>query len=301
MEASPGPVSRSIARRNVWDQKGINIDESCNAQQQRQIKNVLENVDEFVSAAHDALNVADKKIFHYFFLASDYPRVSITLTNLHDRLNHLGAAAIIFCERPGTLSPICQRPGQTAWTEISTDRSTKESAIVLCPPFFTMRDLPKACDKSSLSLEVEDIVDNQAYRILWQLLRIPFITGSDVFSIGDLLHSAKACHALTTGLLEFQGLDDPPTTTNNVENYSLFAQWAFIVERQLQQCPTAFSEWGVLEPEDTSSRGVDLEWERDELRKLLSSGDGSAGVSECGSGAPCSELDKVLQKVNEGE
>ena len=262
---------------------------------------MLWNVEEFVSAAHDSLNALDKKIFHYFFLAQDYPRVSITFKNLHDRLNHLGAAAIIFCERPGTLSPVCKRPGQTAWTEVSRDTTTKESAIVLCPPFFKMRDLPKACDKSSLRLDTEDGGDNQAYRLLWQLLRIPYITGSDVVQIGDLLHSAKACHALTTGLLEFSGFDNPPTATTNVENYSLLAQWTFIIQRQLQECPTAFSEWGVLETEGTSSQGVDLEWERNELRKLLSSGDGSAGVSECGPEAPCSVLDKVLQKVNEDD
>ena len=260
------------------------------------IKVALQNISAFVSAAHEALNSIDKHLLHYFFAASDFPVVSTTFKNVRDRLNHLGAAAIIFCEHADSLTHGCEQLGSFAWTEISVDQSVRESAISLCPAWFQAPDMPDPCSISSLMLD--NTRDNKAFILLYELFHIPFIAGPGIWRILNYIRDAKGCNALAHGQLKLSKIPEDLTATNNAANYALLAQWG-LVRKSQQQCPTAWAEWNLTDSDDIHPPAPPIEWVHEELRKLLSSDDGKDGINYCGTGQPCDALDRVRQRVAE--
>ena len=220
------------------------------------------------------------------------------LRNIYDRINHLGAPSIIFCEHPIKLSHGCVG-SRIAWIELSEDHNETASAISLCPLFWQTPDLPNVCNKDSLLLDDgASGGDNKAFILFSHLLHMPYIAGPDIWIVERVIKAAEWCHVLAQLFAASDGSDPnivPPT--QNTGNYAHLAQWAFIRDRQKTTCPGFYPLWNVL---TAPADGHSADWERTELRRLLSTdnGNGTGDVTTCGAGDDCSPLAKVLRDTS---
>ena len=240
----------------------------------------------YISAAHSALLYHHHPLFNYFFLESDYPVVKQTLTNLHDRLNGLGPPITIKCAKPGEVPSQCFFLNRIAFavyhgyqgTGIGPDGNalSEEAVVGLCPVFWSYPILPDPCDRRALQLEDRKPGNSQALILLHEMLHAPRITGSDVWAIHDLKIDPVECHELAQ--LGQTGAMANVSATANVNNFALFAQWAWMQAEQRKRCPDKWPLFRILE--DTTVADAD------ELRRLLEATqdggyDGKEDASAC--------------------
>ena len=237
---------------------------------------IVDNVRKYILAAQTAMAEHDRILYSYFFNDIDWSTVRDVYININRRLNKHGPLVAVKCADDEIRHVAKCSDSDGAFT-LPTETS---SLIVLCPTFFTLPDLPDACDRAALGIDPETALPLASHTktviFLHEMTHLLYIAGQQIKQIRDQTrHGALGAHLLkmlvkqVPGEVIYVAMGDnaePGTPTRNAANYDQLAQWAWMRGQQQRGCPEAYPLWNVLTQDTTPKAKDEL---KVELRRLL--------------------------------
>ena len=248
---------------------GFIVDGSCSVQMNEAIVAGLTTAQQYLAAAETAAESQDQTLLNFFFHSTDKRFVSRTF----GRLNRIGGqlektTVLFYCPPAGAQD--CNYANFHRFPQIEQAGLTPKNNIVsVCPNFLTAVSSTEAnpCKQSDLDFDLYNNVGALSWGLvmLHELLHLPYLGGPEYDVLLDIAKTASDAHALTTPSaysMSFDGIpSDQVQPIWSVNNYIIFAKWAYIQQQQRTQCASIPSLWGALDDDDPDSRV--------ELRRLL--------------------------------
>ena len=279
--------SISLASGNILQDPSVTpgfiLDQSCTTVQQALLADSLKHAQNYIKAALLALAASDQALPTFFFHKKDVRLVSRAFGRLLRIAFRMEKTSIIFLckDIDNTCNDGSQQIARSLrWPGLEHAGLTpKNNAIKLCPAFFDVVPSLETnpCDKRELEMVIPGTRTlSRGLILLHEMLHLPYLIGPAHDVILDVAGSTYNAHALLfPDLYDIRVTGVPFTKIQplwSVNNYVIFAKWAWISQQQPVRCPGFGKLWGALN--DGTIDG------KMELRSLLSVSDGDSPTQE---------------------
>ena len=249
---------------------GFMFDGTCSPQVQSVVISGLQMAGLYAQAAVAAAESGDQTLLNFFFHSTDKRFVSRAFGRLNSIAARQEKTTVIFiCPSANTFQDV-NGAAANVFPQIDSGKLTpKNNFITIGSNFvtlFTEAD-PNPCKQSDLDFDLFRNVGatSPGLVLLHEVLHLPYLIGPQYDVILDLAKTTSDAHALTlpnAGGLTFQGVPSTQVAPVwSINNYVIFAKWAWIQQQQRTQCASIPSLWGAL--------GDGAPADRTELRRLL--------------------------------